>query len=75
MWQQHCKNNHRCKWSIGWFLGFSYSDGGSWGFPTLEVHVTQPQMDQQNPHPPYVPQMMVLEPLFIKFRPPAIVLQ
>jgi hypothetical protein len=38
----------------------------------MEVHITQPQMDQQQPHPPHEPQMVVLGPSFNDFKPHAV---
>ncbi len=40
----------------------------------MEVQITQPQMDQQQPDPPQEPHMVVLGPTLKKFRPHAIVL-
>lgn len=40
----------------------------------IVVHVTQPQIEQQQPHPYQEPQMVVLRQIFNDFRPLAIVL-
>jgi hypothetical protein len=40
----------------------------------MDVHVTQPLMEQQQPHPSQEPQMVVLESTFNNFGPHVIVL-
>ncbi len=40
----------------------------------IVVHVTQPQIEQQQPHPYQKPQMVVIKQIFNDFKPLAIVL-